>query len=81
MSGTIPSTPIPIPKSFFGIELTLNSDSTVGIGAATPTPIQWNWGDSTGIPILKFTALYYQGLVTETTLAILPLFHEKPCIF
>ena len=40
--GTIPS--IPIPFANFGIELTPNSNSTLGIGATTPTPIQRNWG-------------------------------------
>jgi len=45
--GTIPSIPsIPIPLANFGIELTSHSNSTLGIGAATPIPTQWNWGDS-----------------------------------
>ena len=50
--GTIPSIPIPIPLANFGIELTLNSNSTLGIGATNPTPIQRNWGDSKGFQCL-----------------------------
>ena len=40
--GTIPS--ISIPLANFGIELTSHSNSTLGIGAATPIPTQRNWG-------------------------------------
>ena len=43
--GTIPS--IPTPLANFGIELTLYSNSTLGIVASTPIPTQRNWGDST----------------------------------
>ena len=50
--GTIPSIPIPIPFANFGIELTPNSNSSLGIGATTPTPIQRNWGDSKGFQCL-----------------------------
>ena len=57
MFGTIPSIPIPTPLANFGIELTLHSNSTLGIGVATPIPTQRNWGDSTGIPISKFPTL------------------------
>ena len=52
--GTIPLIPIPTPLANFGIELTLHSNSTLGIEVATPIPTQQNWGDSTGIPISKF---------------------------
>ena len=55
--GTIPSIPIPTPLANFGIELTLHSNSTLGIGVATTIPTQRNWGDSTGIPISKFPTL------------------------
>ena len=55
--GTIPSIPIPTPLANFGIELTLHSNSTLGIVASTPIPTQRNWGDSTGIPISKFPTL------------------------
>ena len=34
-----------------------NSNSSSGIVASTPIPTQWNWGDSTGIPISKFPTL------------------------
>ena len=50
--GTIPSIPIPILFANFGIELTHNSNSSLGICATTPTPIQWNWGDSKGFQCL-----------------------------
>jgi len=40
--GTIPSIPIPTPFSKFGMELTPNSNSSLGIAATTPTPIQRN---------------------------------------
>ena len=36
--GTIPSIPIPTPLANFGIELTLHSNSTLGIVASTPIP-------------------------------------------
>jgi len=55
--GTIPSIPIPVPLKNFRIELTSCSDSTLGIGAATPIPTQRNWGDSTRIPMSDFPAL------------------------
>ena len=45
MFGTIPSIPIPTPLANFGIELTLHSNSTLGIVASTPIPTQRNWGD------------------------------------
>ena len=44
--------PIPILWNLF-LEYP-NSNSSCGIGATTPIPIQWNWGDSTGIPISNF---------------------------
>ena len=46
----------PIPRAFGPWDF-YNSNSSSGIGAATPIPIQWNWGDSTGIPISKFPTL------------------------
>ena len=49
--GTIPTIPIPIPFAIFRIELTPNSNSTLGVGATTPTPIQRNWGRFQGIPM------------------------------
>ena len=55
--GTIPSIPIPTPFSNFGIELTPNSNSSLGIGATTPTPIQRNWGDSKGFQCLFWNQL------------------------
>ena len=55
--GTIPSIPIPIPFANFGIELTPNSNSSLGIGATTPTPIQRNWGDSKGFQCLFWNQL------------------------
>ena len=39
---TIPS--IPILFANFGMEFTLNSNSSLGIGDKAPTPIQQNWG-------------------------------------
>ena len=42
--GTIPS--IPIPFANFGMELTPNSNSSLGIGATNPTPIQRSGDDS-----------------------------------
>ena len=62
--GTIPSIPISIPRAKFGIELTSHSNSTLGIGAATPIPTQQNWGDSTGIPISLFPPSF---LLKKTT--------------
>ena len=53
--GTIP--PIPIPFANFGMELTPNSNSSLGIGATTPTPIQRNWGDSKGFQCLFWNQL------------------------
>ena len=55
--GTIPSIPIPIRFANFGIELTPNSNSSLGIGATTPTPIQRNWGDSKGFQCLFWNQL------------------------
>ena len=49
--GTIPSIPIPIPFANFGIELTPISNSSLGIGATTPTPIRRNQGGFQGIPM------------------------------
>ena len=42
--GTILS--IPIPFANFGMELTPNSNSSLGIGATNPTPIQRSGDDS-----------------------------------
>ena len=39
------------------MELTHNSNSSHGIGATTPTPIQWNWGDSKGFQCLFWNQL------------------------
>ena len=47
--------PIPILWNWF-LECP-NSNSSSGIVASTPIPTQWNWGDSTGIPISKFPTL------------------------
>ena len=47
--------PIPILLNWF-LECP-NSNSSSGIVASTPILTQWNWGDSTGIPISKFPTL------------------------
>ena len=46
----------PIPRAFGPWDF-YNSNSRSGIVASTPIPTQWNWGDSTGIPISKFPTL------------------------
>ena len=49
---------IPIKFANFGMELTPNSNSSLGIGATTPTPIQRNWGDSKGFHMFEFPSLH-----------------------